>query len=135
VVRRGHVYYFQGTGELEAELQARRNRCRRVDSNVGGHTALDDVQVRTHDDGRGVVFISRLNIHGRDGSMQLYVTDGQMVEIVDVLTKYLELPQRPVEVKLVLEERARARTRKAPAAAREQLDEVALIKRRMMEGR
>lgn len=129
--------------QLGALLEQRRHRLRRV--NVRNlNIELADVQLErdvaepnfvTAEDGP-LGFSTRLNLHGRGGYMQICLDDLGLRELADAINTYLERPQPPIELKVLLEQpKKKARKRRAPAAAPEQLDEVAAIKKKMMEGR
>lgn len=129
-----------GPDELDAQLQLRRRRCRRVNAwntnieLVGVELDRDVAQPQFRIGADVLGFVTQLNIHGRHGYGQFRLDDAGLAELANVITTYLQLPAPPIEVQVTLQQ-PRRRRKKAPPASVEQLTEVQLIKRRMMEGR
>jgi hypothetical protein len=129
--------------EIDAQLELRRRRCRRV--NVWGtFIGIEDVQLQRdvaepqfslgpHNE---IGFVTRLSIQARQGQAHVYLSDADLRELADTINTYLQRPGPPVQVNVQLQQpRPRRRKKKAAPAALEQLTEEQLIKRRMLEGR
>ena len=76
-------------------------------------------------------FLTRITIMAPGCYGQWHLNDRLLVHLVDLVEKFLQRPQPPVNVRVELVAPRRRRRRRAE----EPQDEVAAIRKRMMEGR
>jgi hypothetical protein len=110
-----------------------------------GYMAFEDVQAYGDRGPRAnaLVFRTRLQVHFEGAYGSFWLPDHALVELHDMIEKYLELPKPEPVVKVVVEQPRPRRVKRRPSPAQELEDrsEVALtpeeraIHRRMLEGR